>query len=115
MAYIMFKEKIGEQKANLLVKESLIERDYSRNLKIKRYLLDDGIIDYWITEEVIYHGKIYPKIKRLTCSEYIKLLSERLTFYSDISYHVSSILSKGEVSYQISEERIPNKVKKRVR
>lgn len=111
MAYIMFKGKIEEQKANLLVRESLIKREYSRDLEMKRYLLDDGKIDYFITEKVTYHGQVYPKITRLTCSEYIELLVEELSLQYGTKYHVSPVISKDEVSYQVSEAHIPNRVK----
>lgn len=107
MAYIMFKEKIEEQKANLLVKEALIERNYYSNLELKRYLLDDDVIEYFIIEEVTYHGERMPKITRLTCSEYMKLLGKRLSLQSGAFYCIYPEIKKNLVYYQVEETDKP--------
>lgn len=111
--FIKFDVKLPENKTDNLVKEALVERGYEDHLQIKSYILDDDKIDYIVKEKVIYHGEIYPKITRLTCSQYMELLCERLSLQSESKYQVYPQIHSGQISYQVLELNSPNRVKMR--
>ena len=109
--YIKFNGEIQENKTNTLVKEALIERGYQDHIQIKSYILDDDQIDYMVTEEVTYQEEPHLKITRLTCSEYMELLCERLSLQSGVKYQVYPQIHSGQIYYQIGELTTSNRVK----
>lgn len=93
---------IDEEKANLLVKKSLIEIGYREDLKIKRYILDDGAISYSIYNPIIYDGKETFTLTEINFFDYMNLLKQTLDKSEDSYYQIFPIVKKDKISYKIN-------------
>ena len=68
---------VPEDKADIIVKSVLIKMGYSKELELKRYVLEDNRISYVIYNPIMYHGKKTKIMRIFSCREYMKYLIYR--------------------------------------
>lgn len=93
---------IPENKADCLVKRQLIMYGYSEQVEIKRYLLDDNIINYFVYNTIYYHGNETKVLSILSCTDYMNYLKESLEENDNQIYSIYPKVEREKITYNVS-------------
>lgn len=93
---------ISENKADFLVKKLLISLGYSENVEIKRHLLDNDKISYFVYNTINYHGNKIKVLSVLSCTDYMKYLKESLEELGNEICSIYPRLEREKLNYYVS-------------
>lgn len=110
--------QIPENKADIIVRSVLIKMGYSKELELKRYILDDNKIIYVVYNPIMYHGKKTKIMRLLSCREYMEYL---ISSFQEKDNVVDSIYPKinnnnnNNITYYLTSRPNYNRTKRKVR
>lgn len=106
---------VPEDKADIIVKSVLIKMGYSKELELKRYVLEDNRISYVIYNPIMYHGKKTKIMRIFSCREYMKYLIIAFQEKNNIVDSVYPRINNDKITYYLTSKPNYNKTKRKVR
>ena len=106
---------IPEDKTDIIVRSVLIKMGYSKELELKRYILDDNKISYIVYNPIIYHGKKTKIMKILSCREYMEYLISAFQEKDNVIESIYPRVKKDKITYYLTSRPNYNKTKRKVR